>query len=567
MPIKLNPFRVLGLPGNSTEKELQKRIGVIKRYAEVGKTKTFDFDFDFLGDSERTVDQINYAKNRIEQDHNKIHHSLFWFVKVSQYDEIAFNNLRENNTDKAIEIWSKTLRDEITEKNYASYHNISTLYMALSTKGGELELEMFKEGVSIKAALLYSGEFRTLLGLITGNDARNDPDKISKGFIDEIVYFAKPYIGVENGIETRDLIELFDSFPSNIIKYVLSKFTDLPVSNVEKNIEKTKNDRKERPSVASAAGLHLYKVTKDDVGLLRRLLGVSDIHYKMITNNVASEILQCSIDYFNENRDEAVFDAGEEALKVIGCAKKIGATGQVKKRIEENEEIIQEWVDEKPEREKYERVSGDLESIGRSLENFQNLTDSIQNAKSLISSCEPKLLMIKAVLGRDDDLYLQVSGAVVEHSLGMTIQVVNKAQEDVGAKRKTLSSLTATIASTASLLTAMSRLDMSNDVRQRFNENKKILEKIGSSLQSINGSGGTSGGCYVATMAYGSYDHPKVMILRKYRDEKLSKTRGGRLIVRLYYNLSPYCVAVLADKKRINHFIRKILDKVVEVVK
>ena len=44
--IKQNPFRVLGLLGNSTERELQKQIGIIKRYAEIGKSKSFDYDFE-----------------------------------------------------------------------------------------------------------------------------------------------------------------------------------------------------------------------------------------------------------------------------------------------------------------------------------------------------------------------------------------------------------------------------------------------------------------------------------------------------------------------------------------
>lgn len=37
--IKQNPYRVLGLMANSSERELQKQIAVIKRYSEIGNDK------------------------------------------------------------------------------------------------------------------------------------------------------------------------------------------------------------------------------------------------------------------------------------------------------------------------------------------------------------------------------------------------------------------------------------------------------------------------------------------------------------------------------------------------
>ena len=42
-----------------------------------------------------------------------------YFGTYNQFDEIAFNNLKENQIEKAIEIWDKTLKEEITSKNYA----------------------------------------------------------------------------------------------------------------------------------------------------------------------------------------------------------------------------------------------------------------------------------------------------------------------------------------------------------------------------------------------------------------------------------------------------------------
>lgn len=51
-----------------------------------------------------------------------------------------------------------------------------------------------------------------------------------------------------------------------------------------------------------------------------------------------------------------------------------------------------------------------------------------------------------------------------------------------------------------------------------------------------------SGGCYVATAVYGSYDCPQVWTLRRYRDYTLAETWYGRTFIRTYYAVSPTLV-------------------------
>ena len=74
----------------------------------------------------------------------------------------------------------------------------------------------------------------------------------------------------------------------------------------------------------------------------------------------------------------------------------------------------------------------------------------------------------------------------------------------------------------------------------------------------------SSGGCYIATMAYGSYEHPQVLILRNFRDDVLQSSFIGKLFVKVYYSVSPKLVIVLKDQITINRIIKKILDKLIE---
>jgi hypothetical protein len=70
----------------------------------------------------------------------------------------------------------------------------------------------------------------------------------------------------------------------------------------------------------------------------------------------------------------------------------------------------------------------------------------------------------------------------------------------------------------------------------------------------------SSAGCYIATMAYGSYNAPEVLVLRRFRDEKLNKTFLGRVFIANYYAFSPLLVKFVRKTGIAEKFIRKKLD-------
>lgn len=72
-----------------------------------------------------------------------------------------------------------------------------------------------------------------------------------------------------------------------------------------------------------------------------------------------------------------------------------------------------------------------------------------------------------------------------------------------------------------------------------------------------------SGGCYVATAVYGSYDCPEVWTLRRFRDEFLAVTLLGRLFIYLYYAISPVIVKYFGETQWFKRFWKGKLDKMV----
>lgn len=84
---------------------------------------------------------------------------------------------------------------------------------------------------------------------------------------------------------------------------------------------------------------------------------------------------------------------------------------------------------------------------------------------------------------------------------------------------------------------------------------------------SANTSVSNTGGCYIATAVYGSYDCPQVWVLRRFRDFSLAQSRPGRAFIKAYYTVSPSLVKSFGRCKWFQNFWRKRLDKLVDKLK
>lgn len=76
-------------------------------------------------------------------------------------------------------------------------------------------------------------------------------------------------------------------------------------------------------------------------------------------------------------------------------------------------------------------------------------------------------------------------------------------------------------------------------------------------------SGSSSGGCYVATAVYGSYDCRQVWTLRRYRDDVLASTWYGRAFIRVYYSVSPVLVRWFGQNDWFRNLWKSKLDRMV----
>ncbi len=80
------------------------------------------------------------------------------------------------------------------------------------------------------------------------------------------------------------------------------------------------------------------------------------------------------------------------------------------------------------------------------------------------------------------------------------------------------------------------------------------------------GGGGGGGGCFIATAAWGSYLHPKVALLRAFRDQQLLTNGPGRLFVKAYYRVSPPVADYIARHESLRTVTRWALTPLVLAV-
>jgi hypothetical protein len=187
-----------------------------------------------------------------------------------------------------------------------------------------------------------------------------------------VIDLIKPKLEAPNGISLQQFITAFKTLPHEIQLYVTSKFTDRPINSIENQIEKTKRLRDDFPKQADEFGNDLIQNTKQDLQLLKNILPVENIQLQMIVNKLANELIQCSIDYFNELREDDEIDPGETSLKLARYAYTISAPGQIRDRIEENLESIEDWVGEKPKRQKMKALKWEIDEITTQLMSFED---------------------------------------------------------------------------------------------------------------------------------------------------------------------------------------------------
>lgn len=540
-----NPYRIAGILANCSEKDILKQKSKIKRFSEVGKEITSEYDFSFLNSLQRTNSVIDKAFSDIEQNQNKVVHSLFWFTNLNPVDNTAIQHLVSGNKEKAIEIWDKlTDEKEVTSKNFSAFNNIGTLYLLEDSK------EEIKQGITAKIKLIESENFIDFVHTVADETFSIDKNKQIEILIDELLTQFK------NKYSTSETIELFSNCNGTTQKYLSKKFTEEPIHKIETQIEQCTKKRTKDKSNAYKFGTDLYSKTKSELTLLKSIIGNTNLQYKMLADNIAKEILQCSVDYFNESQEqEKSNNYLEEAMKLAKLAENISVNDATKNKAKENISTLEGMKD----RDLNQAIST-LNSIKIAYDKAINEID-VQVAKMRMTMSYnqtinySKIDKMKAECLNWDKVVELVSDSITTRDIIKIQSCTN--QTKINEYKELVNFLFSKLGPFQ--INKVKHICYWKDVKAE--QVKSTAKQVGSTI------GKATDGCYIATMAYGSYEHPQVLELRKFRDEILRKTIAGRFFIKTYYFISPKLVEILKNKKNINNLIRKGLNQFIKIIR
>ena len=578
--INQNPFCVLGISPTATEREIQKQVTKTTRYAEVGKQISFDTDFSFTEGLKRDKESISIASSAIEQPLNRLLHSLFWFWNANHIDAAAFDNLSKDHTDKATEIWEKVVKDgDVSTKNLSCLFNLKSLYVAQSLKDNSLDSKLFIKGILLAGKFFNHSELDSYTKQVVGEHVNVSSQELEIKYITSIYSIVKPFLKKKSGITTDDFLSGFATFSKKSREHISAKFTGDPIKKTEDHIDTTSELREQNPIEALSFGETLYKNTKSQLESLSKILGKEDLKYQMLANKLANEILQCGIDYFNKLREEeqAEDEDGKKVLKLCKLAKKMvsGFESQTSARIDENLQIISDWVNDSS-RELIAAFNKAMEVF----EGFDNWKgsgiqgpggasdwgrpDLIEAANTLVKVMK-KSLKNPEITGEE---FSSFSDQVAQLVTAMAIKHANHYQYNSHNMNEC-----------RDLLKSILHIEMTPKTNSHLKKNLAVIvrnvEIDGGSKEEARiirnlyrgGNNSSSGGCYIATMVYGDYEHPQVLVLREFRDNFLAQFLLGRLFIRFYYKFSPGWVKSLEHNKMINKSIKKALNAFIKIYK
>lgn len=462
-----NPYRILGVYANSAKRDVVANKGKATAFLKVNRPVEFPLDLKgILPPINRTLELMNDAEAHLAIAKEQIKYAQFWFIKITPIDDIAFNHLLSGNVEGAKEMWSK-------QESVSSLQNKVICYL----------IEDNPRDAVLAAERLYEKFGDTYINKVDANcTLQMSGTDLLHQFLDSLgkeIGYSK-LIGLVGDEEAKN--------------YIKNKTIGPLISRISSEVERAKRVDHKDPMARIKAAWELATRTEDDLKQLRNILPWTDSQYQMIADKLGLEILQCSIDYYNNSNED---DAAYKSMEWQRYAQSIVVGTLAKQRCEENVKILQKIIDELPPKE----VMAEYRAIKAELSKFVRLPDKISYAVTLLNNTKPHLQNIKNKLGATNNYYLKLSTQIVSNALHNVIEEVNAAQKPLAGLSELLSGMNpylrnsllsdssldidqirnkvkATLREAWKTTMIMDGFDMDPDFKTRYNQNRNTLKSI-----------------------------------------------------------------------------------------
>ena len=459
----------MGVLSNSPLKERVGNQNRLAAFAKVGREVAFPNDFaSILTDKPiRTPDSIAAANTAINLDKDQLKYAFFWFISGSPMDDIALKHLQAGNREKALEIFQK-------KETYSSLINSAILaFIVGNIATGFNNISKVVHNSTYRAELLQA------LGIANLQLSEEDlAELIIEELLTEVP--ASKLLSTCTNATDRDIVS--------------KSALDEPISAINSAISVAKNADTKNPEASLAAGTKLMNLTKVPLKAVKDIAGATSPQYQMVADNVAKQVLQCGINYYNNAPDSDV-ESPRKAMVLQSYALSIAVGQLTKERCKENYDILKQAVDNMPPVE----IAIEARKVKEELRKFCQLPDKISHSVTLLNNTKPLLQPIKSKLGASDSFYLSLSTQVVGNALHNIIEEVNQAQNAFGSmieecKRRGINSslvgstlldnIKPVVREAWKAILLMDSFDMEYEFKtKRYNPNRQSLKEMCESLK------------------------------------------------------------------------------------
>ena len=454
--IQNNPYRFFGVFSNSTTAERLANSRKLNAFLKVNREVDFPLDLaNLLPSLKRNVDGMNTASSSINLPKDQLKYALFWFINASAIDNMAMEYLQKGNTSKAAELFNK-------KETYSSLINQSVLFFIGGNNG---------EAIRCITTIIHNAEYRkAFVEAVCGSTFQISEEEFAQLFIDTLLEEIK--VG-----QLKDLFEQYGT-SSDDDDLLQEKAIGEPIAAINSAVAQAKNIKNDDAPAQYQAGVTLMNSTKADLQAVRSILGTSNMQYQIVADNLAKQILQCGINYYNNASEDEDVEI-EKAFALQNYALSIAVGKLTKERCKDNVDILIKKKEGLPPKEAryYDK------RIKEALDVYMTQPDKIRYAISLIKKVIPYLMSIKEVLGGNNTYYLRTSTLIVNASLHNVIEEFNSVMND-SIKLQLLLDREGTMRTIRSVFDLawkatlyMDKLDMEPEFKKgRYNQNRSTLK-------------------------------------------------------------------------------------------
>ena len=455
-----NPFRILGVYANASQREIQSNAARIKRFLEIGKQPSFPTDFNnVLPPLERTQGMVDYALSQISQPREKLGYAFLWFSKPqNEQQQNGENLLREGKIIESCEIVTK----DCVRFNFAPY-------LCLSMQGTSSGFNIINwlsvcEHFLLKKRMRKSeqtiNQEESWLEEICGKDYSISKEECLIIFFDMLSTFLNPAHLWANSKEHY--------FSNIVIEHLFDKSIGQNIAHINSQIASLKQiDEKETSTILNAI-TDLKHNTIDDIDIIDEYLSPSDVRYTSVHDALSDAILQSAIDCYNHADNRSAI--ARDIYSLMSYANELAKGDLLKNRCKDNLIIIKEAIDDLPPVGLEETDKELYAAVTRA----RNSADTIEQAKALLKEAEPLLFIIKLESLKQPTLFGSSPDQILAYYTKVSTFIANVCLNKIIADVN--SSPTSKCFEAWDVITALNQLPLDfNFIKNRYDENVNIL--------------------------------------------------------------------------------------------